>query len=87
MAVALTTEYQQFPTVLCFRHCEEGSNVSCFEIPSGCPCCGRSLKSANFLVPPFAVPTPFSFTDDGCQSSDISPCSLLIKPTTGNFLT
>lgn len=76
------------PNILCFQHCINGSYVSCFTVPESCPCCGESLKGACFAVPPFSLPSPFTFVATGqTNSQEKLSCCLVIKPTFGDFLT
>lgn len=66
------------PGILCFQHCGP-VNIFCFELPLKCPICGTPLATANFRLLPFRVPYPF-------VRATQHPCSIVIKPTTGDFL-
>jgi len=65
------------PGIVCFQHC--GAKVFCQELPGLCPQCKTSLEIANFKIMPFRVPYPF-------VRAKQHPCSVIIKPTTGDFL-
>ncbi|XP_063232920.1 MKRN2 opposite strand protein [Bacillus rossius redtenbacheri] len=65
------------PGILCFQHC--GPKVFCFQLPNDCPVCTCNLSNGNFQLPPFRVPYPF-------VRAIQHPCSIVIKPTTGDFL-
>jgi len=67
------------PHILCFEHC--GKKVfSVSSLPEQCPSCSTDLLDCDLKIPPFAVPSPFKRAID-------FPCSIVIKPTTGTFLT
>ena len=63
--------------ILCFEHCEK--KVFCVKLPDTCPVCQIAITQCNFKLPPFKLPTPFSRAQD-------HPCSIVIKPTNGDFL-
>jgi len=64
--------------ILCFEHC--GKRVfSMRDLPDSCPICKVDLLDCDLKIPPFAVPSPF-------RSAAEFPCSIVIKPTKGNFL-
>ncbi|XP_069677105.1 MKRN2 opposite strand protein isoform X2 [Periplaneta americana] len=65
------------PGILCFQHCS--AQVFCFELPELCPVCNSHLATAHFRLMPFRVPYPF-------VRAVQHPCSIVIKPTTGDFL-
>ena len=65
--------------ILCYEHCEN-SRTFCFRVPDFCELCQKSTSNTPFRTPPFQMPSPFK------PSSD-HPCSLVIKPTQGDFLT
>jgi len=66
------------PYILCFEHC--GKKVfSVSSLPEECPSCRTPLLDCDLKIPPFAVPSPFKRALD-------FPCSIVIKPTKGNFL-
>ena len=65
--------------VICFQHCQSGSYIACFVIPSSCPVCGRSVGGSALKIPPFVLPSPF-------VNSSSSPYCVVIKPTVGTFL-
>lgn len=65
-------------SILCVEHC--GKRVfSLAALPACCPICEVSLLDCQLKIPPFAVPSPFKKAVD-------FPCSIVIKPTKGNFL-
>ena len=65
-------------SILCFEHC--GKRIfSLKNIPDACPVCNLLLTQCDLKIPPFAVPSPFKKAVD-------FPCSIVIKPTKGNFL-
>jgi len=67
------------PHILCFEHC--GRKVfSVSSLPEQCPSCSTDLLDCDLKIPPFAVPSPFKRAID-------FPCSIVIKPTKGTFLT
>jgi len=66
------------PHILCFEHCSKKVfSVSC--LPEQCPSCSTDLLDCDLKIPPFAVPSPFKRALD-------FPCSIVIKPTKGTFL-
>ncbi len=65
--------------ILCFQHCEKGTNITCLRVPEVCPLCHRQIEFTPMEIPPFRIPSPFISCRD-------KPCSLLIKPTMGSFL-
>lgn len=65
------------PGILCFQHCS--CKVFCFELPEKCPICNSHLSTAHFRLLPFRIPYPF-------VRAVQYPCSIVIKPTTGDFL-
>ena len=83
MAAEEIGKSDEFANLLCFQHCCSGGHISCFEIPRICPCCKEDLNSAAFAIPPFSLPSPFTFAK---KEGEKVACSLLIKPTLGNFL-
>jgi len=65
-------------SILCFEHC--GKRIfSLKNIPDACPVCNLLITQCDLKIPPFAVPSPFKKAVD-------FPCSIVIKPTKGNFL-
>ena len=83
----------EFHKIRCFRHCSTLKNVYCLVIPESCSICGAHLKSCAYLLPPFCVPSPFSFHLSTLLNSPhvssfqaIKPYSLVVKPTKGDFL-
>nr|XP_018902596.1 PREDICTED: MKRN2 opposite strand protein [Bemisia tabaci]XP_018902597.1 PREDICTED: MKRN2 opposite strand protein [Bemisia tabaci] len=64
------------PGILCFNHC--GCQVFCLELPEICPVCRKHLNESETIVP-FRVPYPF-------VRAKQYPCSVLLKPTNGDFL-
>jgi len=65
--------------IFCLEHCK-GNKIFGFKIPSRCPYCAEDLSTCELRIPPFRVPTPFT-------SGKNSPCSIILKPTKGDFLT
>lgn len=65
------------PGILCFQHCCR--KIFCFQLPNICPECGTNLQVAQFQLLPFRVPYPF-------VRANQHPCTVIIKPTTGDFL-
>ncbi|KAK6619042.1 hypothetical protein RUM44_003424 [Polyplax serrata] len=65
------------PGILCFQHCDK--KVFCFELPEICPVCSKDLSTAQFKLLPTRIPYPF-------VRAAQHPCSILIKPTSGDFL-
>lgn len=65
------------PGILCFQHCDK--KVFCFELPHECPICQTDLSEAQFKLLPIRIPYPF-------VRAVQHPCSILIKPTAGDFL-
>ncbi|KAI5742426.1 hypothetical protein M8J77_007130 [Diaphorina citri] len=65
------------PGLLCFTHC--GPRVFCFELPEYCPVCHAPLAGEATSLTPFRVPYPF-------VKASQYPCSILMKPTHGDFL-
>ena len=63
--------------ILCFEHCDK--KVICVKLPESCPVCQTSISKCKFQIPPFKLPSPFSRAQD-------HPCTIVIKPTKGNFL-
>ena len=89
----LKVVWMEFHEIRCFRHCSTLKNVYCLVIPESCNICGAHLKSCAYLLPPFCVPSPFSFhlstLVDSPQVSSFQPLkphSLVVKPTKGDFL-
>jgi len=71
-------ELERRSSILCFEHC--GARVfSLGRLPSNCPSCQVNLLHCDLKIPPFAVPSPFKRAVD-------YPCSIVVKPTKGNFL-
>ncbi|KAK7084283.1 protein of unknown function (DUF4796) [Halocaridina rubra] len=65
------------PGILCYQHCR--GRLFAFQLPDVCSICSADLRSAPLNVPPFRVPYPF-------VRASQSPCSLVIKPSRGDFL-
>lgn len=65
------------PGIVCYQHCR--GRLFAFTLPESCPLCQANLGTAPLKVPPFRVPYPF-------VRASQSPCSLVIKPTRGDFL-
>lgn len=70
---------QQDLAILCFQHCDKKANVLCLQLPENCPICGLELEDAELRVPPFRIPYPF-------KNSQNAPCSIVIKPSKGDFM-
>jgi hypothetical protein len=67
------------PGILCFQHCNNKSKVFCFELPDYCPQCDAPMNCISLKIPPFHVPFPFT-----CAKR--TQCSVVIRPTNGDFL-
>ena len=67
------------PGILCFRHCNLKSKVFCLELPDYCPQCDSPMSCVELKIPPFCVPFPFT-----CAKR--TQCSVIIRPTDGDFL-
>lgn len=65
------------PGIICFQHC--GSKIFCLSLPKNCPACKQKLDEAEFKLPPFRLPYPFIKPHQ-------HPCSIILRPTTGDFL-
>ena len=63
--------------ILCFEHCDK--KVFCIQLPDSCPVCQTIMTQCDLKIPPFKLPSPFSRAQD-------HPCSIVIKPTNGDFL-
>ena len=63
--------------ILCFEHCDK--KVICVKLPDSCPVCQTSITQCKLKMPPFKLPSPFSRAQD-------HPCTIVIKPTNGDFL-
>jgi len=64
--------------IICVECCEQ-KIFAVGSCPDECPECKINLKECDLKIPPFSVPTPFSRAQD-------HPCSIVIKPTKGDFL-
>ncbi|XP_065224096.1 MKRN2 opposite strand protein [Planococcus citri] len=64
------------PGIICFRHCT--SSISCYSVPQFCPICRQKLSNSSDIMP-FRIPYPF-------VRAKQTPCSILLKPSKGNFL-
>ncbi|CAB0008724.1 unnamed protein product [Nesidiocoris tenuis] len=62
------------PGILCFDHCS--SRIFCISLPDVCPLCRAELTSNTI---PFRIPCPF-------KRAVQNPCSILVRPTEGSFL-
>ena len=67
------------PGILCFQHCNPKSKVFCLELPDYCPQCDSPMSCVQLKIPPFCVPYPFT-----CAKR--TQCSVIIRPTDGDFL-
>lgn len=67
------------PHIICFEHCDK-KVFSSSVLPSHCPTCHTDLFDCDLKIPPFVVPSPFKRAQD-------YPCSIVVKPTKGDFLT
>lgn len=65
------------PGIVCFQHC--GSKIFCWSLPPICPACSTDLLGDRFELLPFRLPYPF-------VKPHQHPCSIILKPTTGDFL-
>eukprot|EP00096_Caligus_rogercresseyi_P008874 TRINITY_DN2889_c0_g1_i1.p1 TRINITY_DN2889_c0_g1~~TRINITY_DN2889_c0_g1_i1.p1 ORF type:complete len:281 (+),score=83.66 TRINITY_DN2889_c0_g1_i1:100-942(+) len=63
--------------ILCFEHCSSQSFA--LRLPEKCSMCRTKLTECSMSIPPFEVPSPFSRARD-------YPCSVVLKPTQGDFL-
>jgi hypothetical protein len=68
---------QDGASILCFEHCNH--RIFAFALPEQCPKCFTPIANCQFSLPPFQIPSPFSRAQD-------HPCSIVIKPTKGDFL-
>lgn len=70
-----------FPVRACDLICLEHCNKKIFgtELPECCPVCETNLSQCDLKMPPFKLPSPFARAQD-------HPCSVVIKPTKGDFL-
>ena len=66
--------------IRCFQHCTNQFNILCFSIPEICPICQQNILQTGMRIPPYLIPSPFT-------NAESTSCSLLIKPTVGNFVT
>lgn len=65
------------PGIICFQHCY--AKVFCVSLPNKCCYCRNELSETQFKLMPFRLPFPF------VQASQ-HRCSVVIRPTTGDFL-
>ncbi|XP_063605048.1 MKRN2 opposite strand protein-like [Penaeus indicus] len=65
------------PGIVCYQHCE--GRLFSFSLPSSCYLCGADLSVEPLTCPPFRLPYPF-------VRASQAPCSIVIKPTKGDFL-
>lgn len=65
------------PGIICFQHC--GPKIFCLDLPECCPACNDDLFESKFKLMPFRLPYPF-------VRASQHPCSVVIRPTTGDFL-
>ncbi|XP_064629032.1 MKRN2 opposite strand protein-like [Lineus longissimus] len=65
--------------ILCLQHCQKDINIFFTVFPNSCPICGESLTESEALIPPFAIPSPFS-------SAAEVPVSVIVKPSRGSWL-
>ncbi|CAB4066565.1 KPNA5_6 [Lepeophtheirus salmonis] len=63
--------------ILCFEHCRV--QTFALTLPEKCTQCRTKLTECSMNIPPFEVPSPFSKARD-------YPCSVVLKPTQGDFL-
>lgn len=67
------------PGILCFQHCDKVAKIFCFDLPEKCILCHADLGTSELRIPPFRIPYPFT-------NSRKVPCSVVIRPTKGDFL-
>ncbi|XP_018493860.1 MKRN2 opposite strand protein [Galendromus occidentalis] len=66
--------------ILCFQHCSRKAHILCLALPLSCPICNKAVDTSNkLLLQPSVIPSPFAFAVS-------SPCSVVIKPSKGSFL-
>ncbi|XP_042211045.1 MKRN2 opposite strand protein-like [Homarus americanus] len=65
------------PGIICYQHCE--GRLFGFSLPSTCYVCDADLTTEPLNTPPFRVPYPF-------VRASQAPCTLVIKPSRGDFL-
>ncbi len=65
-------------SIICFEHCDH-KIFSLTSLPPSCPQCSADLTNCQFNLPPFKLPSPLARAQD-------HPCSVVIKPTRGDFL-
>jgi len=65
--------------IFCLEHCK-GQKIFSFRIPPCCTYCGTGLNDCILRIPPFRLPSPF-------RDAKMCPCSIVLKPTKGDFLT
>ncbi|OQR80127.1 hypothetical protein BIW11_05269 [Tropilaelaps mercedesae] len=66
--------------VLCFQHCLREVHLLCLQLPATCPLCDKTVDRNRLLLSPSVIPSPFG-------PASASPCSVVIKPSKGSFLT
>lgn len=59
--------------------CSKAVKIFCLELPEHCPTCGTPVMTGDLQHPPVQVPYPFI-------NSSRAPCSVVIRPTDGDFL-
>ncbi|KAK7476114.1 hypothetical protein BaRGS_00032668 [Batillaria attramentaria] len=68
-----------WPDLKCFQHCDRSTNILCCVVPIACPICQQDTSTTPMRIPPYILPSPF-------VASSVAPCSLVLKPTTGDFI-
>ncbi|KAL8571170.1 hypothetical protein ACOMHN_010631 [Nucella lapillus] len=72
-------ELKAWPDLKCFQHCDRNLNILCCSVPPVCPICRQDTATTPMRIPPYILPSPF-------VTSGLAPCSIVMKPTSGNFI-
>lgn len=67
--------------IMCMQHCSSSLSIFFVGFPARCPVCSVELNNCQLIIPPFCLPCPLSSSQD-----PLLRCSVLIKPTKGDFL-
>ena len=84
--------------IICVCHCDV--KIFALTFPESCPKCQTNLRECDLKSLPFTVPSPFSRYKNAFKKADFikvfqlypffraqdHPCSIVIKPTKGDFL-
>ena len=85
--------------IICVGHCDH--KIFALTFPDSCPKCQTNLRECDLKSLPFTVPSPFSRYKNAFKKADFiisfptlsnffraqdHPCSIVIKPTKGDFL-